>query len=383
MDSMRIEHKVLAVNAGSSSLKLTLFCPGQMPQMQRVERIGERGVVEDHRAALRQAWQQWQGQGVLDGLAVVGHRVVHGGEAFAGPVRIDDAVLARLNGLSHLAPLHNPIALQCIEAVSELAPALPQVASFDTAFHHTLPPHAFHYALPPAFYHQHGIRRYGFHGLSLAAVSRQAETLLGKPLAELNLIIAHLGNGASITAIEGGRSVETSMGFTPLEGLVMGSRAGDLDPAIPSFLERHLGMGAEEVEQLLNQRSGLKGLCGHGDLREIHDLADHGDQAARLALQIYVHRIRKYIGAYTAVLGRVDGLIFTAGVGEHDARIREAVCVRLEPLGYVLHSIHNQQHRGGATALQQPSSRTAIWVIPTDEEGEIAREALQTLGSIA
>ncbi len=374
---------VLAVNAGSSSLKLTLFPPDEPPLARRIERIGESGALEDHRAALQAAWEAWHEQGRLDALTVAGHRVVHGGEAFDGPVRINDAVLARLQGLSHLAPLHNPIALQCIEALSELAPALPQVACFDTAFHHTLPAHAFHYALPPRFYQQHGIRRYGFHGLSLAAVSRRAAEWLERPLAELNLIIAHLGNGASITALEGGRSVETSMGFTPLEGLVMGSRAGDLDPAIPSFLERQLGMRVEEVEQLLNQRSGLKGLCGHGDLREIHDLADHGDRAARLALQIYVHRIRKYIGAYTAVLGRVDGLIFTAGVGEHDARIREAVCAGLEPLGYVLQSIHNQQHRGGAAALQQPSSRTAIWVIPTDEEGEIAREALQTLGSIA
>lgn len=368
---------VLAVNSGSSSLKLSLCRPDGLALVQRVERIGRPEAADDHRAALLRVLELWQDEGVLDHLAAVGHRVVHGGELFSGPVRITPTVSAQLHSLSTLAPLHNPIALRCIEAISSYRPRLPQVACFDTAFHHGLPPHAFHYALPPRYYREHGIRRYGFHGLSLASVCRQAEGLLQRPLNALNLIVAHLGNGASITAIKGGQSVETSMGLTPLEGLVMGSRAGDLDPAIPAFLER-LGLAADEVEHLLNHDSGLKGLCGHSDLREIHALAAEGDQPARLALAVYVHRIRKYLGAYTAVLGRVDALIFTAGVGEHDARVREAVCADLAGVGYVLDSGRNSRAQG-AVALHAAASRHQIWVIPTDEEGEIARQTINTI----
>ena len=364
---------VLAVNSGSSSLKLSLYHPEHPPLIKRVERIGLSGASPDHPSALLAALADWQGEGVIDGPVVVGHRLVHGGELFTTAVRITEKVLSQLHAISHLAPLHNPIALQCIEALAEAFPAWPQVACFDTAFHHTLPPHAFHYALPTRLYREHGIRRYGFHGLSLASVCRQAEGLLERPLTELTLIIAHLGNGASISAIEGGRSVETSMGFTPLEGLVMGSRAGDLDPAILPFLESQLGMSGAEVRDLLNHESGLRGLCGQADLREIHALIEQGDESARLALEVYVHRIRKYLGAYTAVLGRVDALVFTAGVGEHDARVREAVCAGLENLGYVLDLSRNQQAQA-ACALHAPASRSAIWVIPTDEEAEIARQ---------
>ena len=381
MQQTSLKTTILTVNSGSSSLKLSLYRPHSPVMAQRVERIGMRGAPADHRTALLAVLEAWQGEGVLDDLAVVGHRVVHGGELFSGPVRITPTVIEQLHSLCTLAPLHNPLALQCIEAIGTYRPGLPQVACFDTAFHHGLPPHAFHYALPPRYYHEHGIRRYGFHGLSLASVCRQAEGLLNRPTSELNLIVAHLGNGASMTAIRGGQSVETSMGFTPLEGLVMGSRSGDLDPAIPAFLEGQLGMSAAEVGQLLNHQSGLKGLCGHSDLREIHRLADEGKEPARLALAVYVHRIRKYLGAYTAVLGRVDALIFTAGVGEHDARMREAVCAELEGIGYVLDSGRNRQAQGAA-ALHTADSRQQIWVIPTDEEGEIARQTITTIDSL-
>lgn len=373
---------LLVVNTGSSSLKLTLFRPDQPGLSLLVERIGSEDSPADHAAALQDALAQWRSQGVLtqlDQLALVAHRLVHGGELFTTPTHIDATVLAQLHALSHLAPLHNPIALQCIEALQEQAPGLPQLACFDTAFHHGLPPHAYRYALPEHYYREHGIRRYGFHGLSLASVCRQAEVLLGRPLGQLKLIVAHLGNGASITAIEGGRSVETSMGLTPLEGLVMGSRSGDLDPSIPLFLAGQLGMDLQAVDQLLNQHSGLRGLCGHGDLRAIHALREQGDADAQLALDIYVHRIRKYLGAYTAVLGQVDALIFTAGVGEHDGWVRQAVCAGLENLGYGLDHQTNHSHRRGAAALHAPTSHCAIWVIPSDEESEIARQAIQYL----
>jgi len=394
---MSLKKPALAINAGSSSLKISLFSPNEAPRSLLIERIGEPAATllddsspcasrairaDDHRQALAEALAFWRAARILDTpehLAVIGHRVVHGGERFTGPTRLTRAVIEEIEQLSSLAPLHNPIALQGIRAMLELAPTVPQVALFDTAFHHSLPPEVYHYALPRRFYDEHHIRRYGFHGLSVAAVSREAARLLDRPASQLNLIVAHLGNGASMTAVRGGNSVETSMGFTPLEGLVMGSRAGDLDPAIPEFIERQAGLTPEQVDALLNHDSGLKGLCGDSDLRAIYQRIEQGDPDAKLAHEVYVHRIRKYLGAYTAVLGRVDALIFTAGVGEHGARTREAVCANLDRLGYVLCPTKNRRHQSGAVAIHAADSQSEVWVIPTDEAQEIARQAIDLI----
>lgn len=389
---------VLAINAGSSSLKVRAFGPGQQDHDLLVERIGEDagallrlngrvisgGPLTDHDAALTRVLEILQNEQWLDPddpPAVIGHRVVHGGDNFTSATRIDAQNLPRLRELSGLAPLHNPVAVGCIEHLRAALPEVPQVAVFDTAFHGNLPPAARYYALPADLCRQHGIRRYGFHGISVSAITRMVAEHLQRPASELNLIVAHLGSGASMTAVRAGRSVETSMGFTPLEGLVMGSRCGDIDPAILTYLQTKAGLEPAQLDELLNHQSGLRGVCGDNDLRTIHQRADAGDESARLALELFVHRIRKYLGAYTAVLGRVDVLAFTAGIGEHDARIRAAVCADLDGLGYVVDEQANQspEIRGGA--IHDSRSRTRILVIPADEEHEIARQALETIRS--
>jgi acetate kinase len=256
---------------------------------------------------------------------------------------------------------------------------VPQVAVFDTAFHHTLPDFACQYALPRRFYAEYRVRRYGFHGTSCSYVARQAARFLQRPLRELNLIALHLGNGASATAIAAGRSVETSMGMTPLEGLIMGTRSGDIDPAIPFYLGREAGLNPAAVENLLNRESGLKGLCGSNDMREVHRLADAGDAPARLALEMVCHRLKKYIGAYCAVLGRVDGLIFTGGIGENDGWLRAHTCTGLETLGIRIDTQKNALPNDGDRAIHADGGRTAVLVIPTNEELEIARQAVDCL----
>lgn len=386
--------RVLALNAGSSSLKLGLYdadaehCLATL----RIERIGEEAPAlsvagrstevdaADHAGALELAIDQLVGSGLLKEtaeLAAVGHRVVHGGERFTAPRVIDGEVIAAIESLCRLAPLHNPPALACLHAARGLAPHAVHVAVFDTAFHHSLPPAASRYALPEQLYRDHGVRRYGFHGISVDYVSRTLADHLQRPLEQLNLLVAHLGNGASLTAVAGGRSVETSMGFTPLEGLVMGSRAGDLDPSLPGFLERQCGLDATAVDHLLNHASGLQGMCGHNDLRAVHAAIAAGDPAARHAFAVYVHRLRKYLGAYSAVLGRVDALVFTAGVGEHDATTRAAVCRELAILGLQLDDEANQRVGGAVTPqpIHHHDSPVAIYVVATDEERQLAREA--------
>ncbi len=394
--------KILVINCGSSSIKYQLFAmpDGETLASGLVERIGEsqashrhanRGEslqhstglqIADHRAGLTRIVNTLHSTGAiteLSELAAIGHRVVHGGELFRQPVPIDETVLAQIRALIPLAPLHNPAGLAGIEISRETAPAVPQIAVFDTAFHHTIPAFAYHYALPRQLYSEYRVRRYGFHGISYSYVSREASRFLGRPLAELNMIALHLGNGASATAIAGGRSVDTSMGMTPLEGLIMGTRSGDIDPAIPFYLGREAGLGADAVEDLLNRESGLKGLCGSNDMREVHRLAESGDADARLTLEMVCHRLKKYVGAYAAVLGRLDALIFTGGIGENDAWVRAHSCAGLENLGIRLDAGKNAHPDAAARAIHADDSRVALLVVPTNEELEIARQAVACL----
>jgi acetate kinase len=266
-------------------------------------------------------------------LLGIGHRLVHGGEAFREPTVIDEGVIEAIRALVPLAPLHNPANILGIEAVIARFPQVPQVAVFDTAFHHTLPPHAFHYALPHEWYRDLHVRRYGFHGTSHSYVSGETVRYLGQAPDRVNLITLHLGNGASAAAIQGGRSVDTSMGMTPLEGLMMGTRSGDIDPAIHFYLLRHTGMSADEVEKTLNSFSGLKGVSGISDMREVLDQAGNGDKPARLAVRMFCYRIKKYIGSYIAVLGRLDAVVFTGGIGENSSPVRASICEGFEHVG--------------------------------------------------
>ncbi|MGW3242275.1 acetate kinase [Streptomyces sp. NPDC001070] len=371
--------RVLVLNSGSSSVKYQLLdmADGSRPAAGIVERIGEPGGVTDHAEALKTIAEELAGRGLgLDSpeLAAVGHRVVHGGTRFTEPTLIDDEVLAAVEELVPLAPLHNPANVTGIRVARELRPDLPQVAVFDTAFHATVPEYAHRYAIDRGIADAHQVRRYGFHGTSHAYVSRAAARLLDKDPAEVNVIVLHLGNGASASAVRCGECVETSMGLTPLEGLVMGTRSGDLDPAVVFHLARVGGMSVAEIDTLLNKGSGLLGLCGDNDMREIARRMAEGDAAAQLAFDIYVHRLRKYVGAYTAVLGRVDAIAFTAGVGENSAAVRAAAMRGLEGLGIELDAVRNAVRGSAARVVSAEGSRVAVAVVPTDEELEIAQQ---------
>jgi len=369
---------VLVINSGSSSLKFRVYDMRDEREIAagKFEHIGEGATgPADHRAALAQALA---GIADRDAIVAVGHRVVHGGERFLAPTRMDAPALAELARFDALAPLHNPANRLGIALGMELLPGRPHVAVFDTAFHHSLPPAARHYAVPPEW-RQRGVRRYGFHGTSHRYVSREAARMLGKTPAETNLISLHLGNGSSITAVRGGLSVDTSMGMTPLEGLVMGTRPGDIDAGALLHLLRE-GMGPQELDEELNHHSGLRGLCGENDMRAVHALAATGNADAALAIEAYCYRARKYLGAYGAVLGRVDALVFTAGIGEHDPAIRARVLAGLEWFGLRLDAERNRACRGQrAAAIHAPSSRVAVLVIPTNEELEIAREVISVI----
>lgn len=369
---------ILVLNSGSSSLKYLLVDPATPAGDRRgtVERVGE--AVPDHHAALEQALDR------LDGAAAdidaVGHRVVHGGARFTRPAIVDDAVLAAIHEFSPLAPLHNPPAAAVIEAARRLLPDAVQVAVFDTAFHATLPAPAATYALDAGLARAHGIRRYGFHGISVAAVARHTGDLLGRPWRELNLVVLHLGNGASATAVRAGASVETSMGFTPLEGLVMGTRCGDLDPAVVVFLQRQAGLSVNEVDDVLVRRSGLAGLAGAADLREVLAARDAGDPDAALAIEVMCHRVRKYVGAYHAVLGRLDAVVFTAGIGEHAPSIRALSLAGLDHWGIEVDPARNTATDTRARVISPDHGRVAVCVVPTDEEHAIAEEVTALLG---
>ena len=363
---------ILVINSGSSSVKYGVYeMSGEQVSEHDVVDLGER--ESEREAAIRRILETVQTQHRID---AVGHRVVHGGDAFRQPTRVDREVLAKIESLHHLAPLHNPAGSLGIRIALESAPELPQVAVFDTAFSATLPESAWRYALPKALADRYHIRRYGFHGISHQYVSATAARQFGRAPERLRLITLHLGNGASAAAVLGGRCVETSMGLTPQEGLVMGTRAGDLDPSIPIFLQQQTGMTANELERLLNRESGLHGLCGESDMRNIRRRATQGDAEARLAIDIFVHRIRKYIGAYTAVLGGLDGLVFTGGIGEHDADLRAEVCVGLACLGIRIDAQRNVAH---ATVISPEGEPLRVMVVPTNEELAIARETRRCL----
>ncbi|MGV0850642.1 acetate kinase [Mycolicibacterium phlei] len=363
---------VLVLNSGSSSLKYAVVDPvsGETVGRGIVERIGD-SEVRDHGQALQVASERLDT--VVAGLVAVGHRVVHGGPDIYQPTLIDDDLVARLEKLSPLAPLHNPPALLGIEVARETLPDLPHIAVFDTAFFHDLPAAAATYAIDRDVADRWDVRRYGFHGTSHQYVSEQAAEFLGRPLSELRQIVLHLGNGASVSAIDGGRPVDTSMGLTPLEGLVMGTRCGDIDPGVLVYLWRTAGMTVEEIEDMLNHNSGVRGLGGEIDFRVLHQRIDSGDEHARLAYDVYIHRLRKYIGAYLALLGGADVITFTAGVGENDAAVRRDALSGLTSLGIELDEQRNTSPERTARRISTDRSPTAVLVVPTNEELAIAR----------
>lgn len=391
---------ILAINAGSSSIKYQLIDTDSYERVASglIERIGEGlGRVEhkvgeeliewdaeiaDHGAGFTAVLQAFEraGQHLKElGIAAVGHRVVQGGSEFVKPTLIDDAVEQRILDLAALAPLHNPGNYQAIRAARAVLPDVPQVAVFDTAFHQTMPASACTYAIPPKLAEDHGIRRYGFHGISHQVVSRRAAELLGTPLSELKQIVLHLGSGASACAVDGGRSIDTSMGLTPLEGLVMGTRSGDIDPGVLLHLLR-AGMSGDELDQLLNKQSGLLGMAGSNDMRDVRARAEAGDEAARLAIEVYVRRIRHYIGAYFVELGGADTIVFTAGVGENNAALRAEICEELGCLGAWIDPLRNENPSRDARVISAEGSPVKVLVVPTDEEAEIARQTCESGG---
>ena len=376
---------VLVLNSGSSSLKYQLIEPdsGESLADGTVEQIGEpSSPVTDHGAALRVAFEKLRDDGIdlkACGLVAVGHRVVHGGPVFYQPTVIDDKVVAELKGLSMLAPLHNPPAVQGIEVARKMLPNVPHVAVFDTAFFHDLPAAAATYAIDRELAQTWHIRRYGFHGTSHRYVSQQAAAFLYQPWEKLNQIVLHLGNGASASAIAGGRPVDTSMGLTPLEGLVMGTRSGDIDAGIVSYLHREADMSVDEIESMLNHDSGLLGLAGERDFRRLRERIESGDSSAQLAYDVFIHRLRKYIGAYLAILGRTDVVSFTAGVGENAAEVRLDALNGLEGLGIEIDEQRNTQPAKGARRISTDASAIAVLVVPTNEELAIARDCMRAI----
>ncbi|MFE9579120.1 acetate kinase [Nocardia sp. NPDC006044] len=387
---------VLVINSGSSSIKYQLLDPesGAVTASGMVDRIGEhnagiehqadgstterRGAVADHTAGLRLIFDMFAetGHDLADaGVRAVGHRVVHGGEVFYRPTLIDDDVVAAITELSSLAPLHNPANVAGIESARELLPEVPQVAVFDTAFFHGLPDAAKTYAIDAKVAAAHGIRKYGFHGTSHEYVSGQVAELLGRDPADLNQIVFHLGNGASASAIRGGHPIDTTMGLTPLEGLVMGTRSGDLDPGIIAHLVRSAHLDIDQIDTLLNRDSGIKGLSGVNDFRELQRLIEKGDAAAKLAYDVYIHRLRRYLGAYLIDLGGVDAITFTAGVGENSPRVRADALAGLSRFGIEVDPAANTAKSRAARRISPPDTEVAVLVVPTNEELAIARAA--------
>jgi acetate kinase len=401
--------KILVLNCGSSSIKYQLFDMEDESVMASglAERIGEaqgklthkklpdsqdESVVvseepfADHESGMLKiiALITDKEHGIVDDasqISAVGHRVVHGGEHFQAPALIDDAVINAIEATVPLAPLHNPANLMGIRVAQALISHAPQVAIFDTAFHQTMPPRAYHYSLPYEYYEELGVRRYGFHGTSHRYVAKEAARLMDRPLDKLNLMTIHLGSGASTCAIENGKSVDTSMGMTPVAGIIMGTRSGNIDPGIIFYLAKSKGMTIEDLDHVLTHESGLKGICGLNDMRDIHNKATEGDKRAQLALDMFVYRIKKYIGNYSAILGHLDGIVFTAGIGEHDIEIRERCCEKLERLGIVLDLEKNKQEHKGPLQINKPESSVALFVIPTNEELEIGQQTKELLES--
>ncbi|WP_026583482.1 acetate kinase [Bacillus sp. J33] len=390
--------KIIAINAGSSSLKFQLF---EMPSEEvitkgLIERIGldnavfnisvngekmkEVTEIPDHEVAVKILLDKLTNLGIiqsLDEIEGIGHRVVHGGEAFNDSVVITEEVLAKIDELSELAPLHNPANITGIKAFQQVLPDVPAVAVFDTAFHQTMPESSFLYSLPYEYYEKYGIRKYGFHGTSHKYVSERAAEMLGRPLEQLRLISCHLGNGASITAIEGGKSIDTSMGFTPLAGVTMGTRSGNIDPALIPFIMEKTGKNADEVLDILNKKSGMLGVSGFSsDLRDIETQAVEGNERAELALEVFANRIHKYIGSYASRMYGVDAIIFTAGIGENSDVIRERVLQGLEFMGVYWDPALNKV-RGEEAFISYPHSPVKVMIIPTNEEVMIARDVVR------
>jgi acetate kinase len=371
--------EVFVVNSGSSSIKYQLVDveTGAAVVGGLIERIGEPGSkARDHTAGMKIALDAL---GTGHDIAAVGHRVVHGGTVFTEATVITPGVQKQIEKLSPLAPLHNPANLIGIRAAIAAMPEVPQVAVFDTAFHKTLPPEAYTYAIDAKIAKKYGVRRYGFHGTSHKYVSERAAAFLGKPLDETKTIVLHLGNGASACAVDGGKSIDTSMGMTPLPGLVMGTRSGDIDPAILSYLHREADLTFKQLDNLLNNQGGLLGLAGEGDMRDVQDAATNGDVAAESALAVYRHRIRHYIGAYLAQLGRLDALVFTAGVGENSVALRQQALVGLEGLGITVDPARNAALSKAERYISPDGSPVAVLVIPTNEELEIARQSVAAI----
>ena len=369
---------VLVLNAGSSSLKYQLVVPetGEVLAKGLVERIGEAGGgPADHTAAMVIMTEALAAAGAdLGALRAVGHRVVHGGPDFSDPTILDNDVVAEIKDLIPLAPLHNPGAVAGIEA-ARAEFDVPHVAIFDTAFFASLPPAAAMYAIPADLARTHRIRRYGFHGTSHRFVSRAAAELVGRDLDELNQIVLHLGNGCSASAVRGGTAIEASMGLTPLQGLVMGTRSGDVDPGLHTFLHNELGLSVGDIDNLLNKQSGLKGMAGVNDFRELEQRRAAGDAAAQLAFEVYVHRLKHYVGAYLAILGRLDVLTFTAGVGENNPALRAAVVEGMAGLGLAVDPGRNEEPSRHARVISPDGAAVTVTVVPTNEELAIAREA--------
>ncbi|MDO4799579.1 MAG: acetate kinase [Bacillota bacterium] len=390
--------KILVINCGSSSLKYQLFDMTDETVLAKglVERIGiegsrlkaegptgEKKVIEvpmkDHKDALKHVLDALLDAEIgavksLNEIGAVGHRVVHAGEKYAHSVLVDDQVMKALEECIELAPLHNPPNIIGIKAMQELLPGVGNVAVFDTAFHQTMPKAAFVYALPYEFYEEDRVRRYGFHGTSHKYVSERAAAMLGKPIEQTKIITCHLGNGASIAAVDGGKSIDTSMGFTPLDGLVMGTRCGDIDPQIVTYMMSKRGLTLDQMNNVMNKQSGVLGISGvSSDFRDVEDAAAKGNERAQLALDIYHGNVRKYIAAYASVLGGVDAIVFTAGLGENGIESREAICQNLEFMGIELDPAKNKV-RGKEVEVQKDGSKVKIFVIPTNEELVIARD---------
>jgi len=385
--------KILVLNSGSSSIKFQLFNADTNESLVSgvIEQIGEKishakikfenkelkkeASIPNHKIGLEIMNSLLIESKIIKDLCEIdgiGHRVVHGGEEFSEPTVINKSVVEQIEKLIPLAPLHNPANLEGIKSSMEHCPNVPQVAVFDTAFHSNIPPHAYMYALPYETYEKDGVRRYGFHGTSHHYIAKEAAKYLQIDVNKLNAITLHLGNGASMSAVKSGKSIDTTMGLTPLEGLVMGTRCGDIDPAIIFYLSRTEGLSIDELDSMLNKKSGLKGICGNNDMREVGEMAQKGDEKAKLALDMFNYRIKKYIGSYSAVLGRVDCLIFTGGIGENDTEVRKNSCSNLENLGISLDLKANSQRADKIIEISKKESKVKVLVIPTNEELEIA-----------
>ncbi len=390
---------ILLLNCGSSSIKYQMIdaTTEQVCAVGLVQKIGDAGAgtiehetqgekfsgeqhFADHEEAIAAVVAMFSEHGPdLTQAIAVGHRIVHGGETFHRPTLIDDVVIDKIKDVSGLAPLHNPPAISGIRAARHILPDVPHVAIFDTAFFSDLPEAARTYAIDTDLARAHHIRKYGFHGTSHAYVSQKAAEVLGRDVADLRTITCHLGNGASISAVQGGRPIDTSMGLTPLQGLVMGTRSGDIDPGIHAYLAREMGMGLDDVDTLLNKRSGMFGLTGYTDMRDIEARMNEGDERAKLGMAVYVHRLVGYIGSYIAHLGGVDALVFTAGVGENASIVRRLVCEKLAPLGFVLDEEANSVRSREPRVISTPDSPVTVLVVPTNEELAMARQTLATI----